>query len=234
MLHLGICEDDRGDQKKIYDLVSRTLFKYEDSEYRYFSDGREVVEAIRKEDFDLDLLFLDIHMPECDGLETARYIRENEIDVDIIFVTVSAEHVFDGYRFRAFSYLLKPVEEGRISDEIDRYIAERGSLSRCLHVNINGRREQILLDRVLYFMGEGRKVGICQKNQRESVSFYAKLCDVEAMLENQDFVRCHQSYLVNRRYIKSFSRTEINVGGERVPISRKYADSAWKALTENT
>lgn len=60
------------------------------------------------------------------------------MDVDIIFVTVSQEHVFDGYTFQAFSYLLKPIDRGRLSDEINRYMLQKTKHAECLHITING------------------------------------------------------------------------------------------------
>lgn len=224
MIHLGICDDEISQREELHDLVCRSVFKYEDAEFTYFDNGRAVIDAIEQGAFHCDLLFLDIHMPEKDGLETARYIRENQVDVDIIFITVSTEHVFDGYTYQAFSYLLKPLDNQRLSDEIGRYITQRNSCSQCLHVSVNGRKERIFLDRVYYFATDGRKVKICQKGEEE-LSFYAKLSDVEQMLTSMGFIRCHQSYLVNRRYIESHFRTELVVAGQKLPISRRYIDA---------
>ena len=151
MIHIGICDDEKGMQKQIYDIVQHELFKYDDAEYTYYSSGKEVIEAIEADDFYCDLLLLDINMPKTDGLSTAKYIRECQVDVDIIFVTVSQEHVFDGYTFQAFSYLLKPIDRGRLSDEINRYMLQKTKHAECLHITINGRKEQVFLDRVVYF-----------------------------------------------------------------------------------
>lgn len=225
MLHLGICDDNREHQKQIYDLVSHAIFKYDAVDFVYYDSGLEVIQAIDKGAFHCDLLFLDIHMPAGDGLETAKYIRENMVDVDIIFITISADHVFDGYTYQAFSYLLKPVDELRLSDEIGRYMMQRNQYSQCLQVKINGRREQILLNPVRYFATEGRRVCSYQRKGEQGISFYARLNDLEQTLSESDFIRCHQSYLVNRRYVQGYSRTEIRVDGVTLPISRKYVEN---------
>ncbi len=231
MLYLGICDDDSEHRQVIYNQVSRAVFKYEEAEFVYFDSGTAVIEAIEEGEFSCDLLFLDIHMPKKDGLETAKYIRENQVDVDIIFITVSAEHVFDGYTYRAFSYLLKPLDYLRLTDEIGRYISQRNSCSKCLHITVNGQHKQIFLDKVYYFTMTGHKVQIIQKGQ-EPLLFYAKLSDVEKMLTDCDFIRCHQSYLVNCRYISEHSRIELVVAGEHIPISRKYIEPVRKALQQ--
>lgn len=222
MLHIGICDDDREAREKIYDMVMHAVFSYDEIDFEFFESGRRVIDRIEENKFQCDLLFLDINMPECDGFEVAKYIRENNVDVDIIFVTVSAEHVFEGYVYRAFSYILKPVDSKRLEDEIARYMNERFSGSNCLHVTINNKKEHILLDKVLYFEGDGRKIRIHQKG--EEMSFYAKMSDLELMLETYGFVRCHQSYIVNKKYIKGCSRTEIKLDSETLPVSRKYQE----------
>lgn len=223
MIHIGICDDEKKHRELLYDMVSHILFSYDDMEFSYYASGKEVLDAIAQDSFVCELLLLDIHMPEHSGLDIAAYIREHEVDVDIIFVTVSADHVFDGYTYQAFSYLLKPLNVGRMEEELQRYMSLRNHGSHCLHVQVGGRQVQIFLDKVKYFMANNRKVIAFQRGDVE-ISFYAKIGDVEQMLLEDGFIRCHQSYLVNPQYMQSCSRTEIDVGGETVPVSRRYAE----------
>lgn len=224
MIYIGICDDERTHREMIREMVSKSIFQYDDIEYTFYHSGNQVVEAIEKGEFSCELLLLDIHMPDKDGLETAAYIREHQIDVDIIFVTVSADHVFDGYTYRAFSYLLKPLDYDRLSDEMKRYMTLKENISRCLHVNIGGRKVQIFLDRVKYFAADGRKIIVCQRGGEDGLSFYAKMGDLQETLKEDGFLRCHQSYLVNVKYVESYSRTELEVGADKVPISRRYIE----------
>jgi len=184
MLRIGICDDEKIIQDELKDMVSHIVFQYGEVEFSTFSSGKDVVKAVEEKTFTCDLLLLDIHMPERDGIETAKYIRMHQVDVDIIFVTVSKEHVFDGYTYQAFSYLLKPIQYPRLEDELGRYIYERSKNSRCLHVNINGRKEKLLLDKVKYFEADTRKV-IAHLLHGE-VTFYAKLSDLQKVLESYD------------------------------------------------
>lgn len=231
MLHLGICDDNKEHQGQIYDLVSSAVFRYDEAEFVYYDSGLELIQAIEEDTFLCDLLFLDIHMPARDGLETAKYIRENRIDVDIIFVTVSSDHVFDGYTYQAFSYLLKPVNKLRLADEIGRYMMQRNQHPQCLHVSIHGHDEQILLNHIRYFATEGRK--ICGYGRKGAeISFYSRLDELEQTLSESGFIRCHQSYLVNQRYVQGHSRTKITVDGIVLPISRKYIESVRKYLKD--
>lgn len=222
MLQVAICDDEKSHREEIRELVLRGLFAQDEVAFDFYESGVQLVEAIKHQKFQSELLFLDIRMPEKDGLEVATYIREKELDVDIFFVTVSAEHVFDGYTYNAFSYLLKPVDARRMEEELGRYMAKKYAGSNCLHVTMNNRPERILLDQVYYFEGDGRKIRVCQKGEEQS--FYARMGDLEETLREQNFVRCHQSYLVNGKYIARLAGSQLYIEGETLPVSRKYLE----------
>lgn len=223
MLHLGICDDEKEHRAQMDELFSRAFFQYDETDAAYFKTAEEVIEKIEKNQFQIDLLLLDIHMPRKSGLDLAEYIRRNQIDVDIIFITVSPDHVFDGYTYQAFTYLLKPLDYGRVKEEVKRYMELKNNNSDCLHININGRSERIFLNQVFYVSAQGRKVLFHMRD--EDISAYAKLNDLEETLKDSDFIRCHQSYLVNKKFVQSHSRILLTVAGEEIPISRKYIES---------
>ncbi len=230
MLKIGICEDDQNTSEQLHSVVSRILFRYTDMEIQYFSDGEEVIEKIKQGDFQLDLLFLDIHMKHLDGMQTAEFIRKYGIDVDIIFLTVSKEHVFEGYTYKAFAYCLKPIKEKRLEKDLIRYLEERKKCSVCLNINMKGKEQQIPLIKVIYFESEKRKV--IAHLLTETIEFYAKMDEIEELITDSGFMRCHQSYMVNRNMIDSIGRTEIVVQGIHIPMSRKYYERMEKDMTE--
>jgi hypothetical protein len=88
---------------------------------------------------------------------------------------------------------------------------------------MKGKEQRIPLNRVIYFESEKRK--IIAHLLTEDISFYAKLDEVEKLIEGKGFVRCHKSYMVNQSMIDSVSRTEITVQGIQIPMSRKYYES---------
>lgn len=93
MLYLGICDDEKKHREKIHEMFSRALFAYDEIEVAYFQSVEEVMQAIEHNQFQIDLLLLDIHMPNKSGLNLAEYIRRNRIDVDIIFITISSRYM---------------------------------------------------------------------------------------------------------------------------------------------
>lgn len=220
MLRIGICEDDAETREELYEIISRTLFQYTEMEFEYYTDGDEVIKAVEFGALRLDLLFLDIHMKKADGMKTAEVIRKSGADIDIIFMTVSGDHVFEGYKYKAFGYCLKPVESSSIRETLIQYMEEKNDSSDCINVAINGKKIRIPLNKVQYFESEKRKV--TAHTLTEDYTFYSKLDEIEELLGDDKFFRCHQSYMVNRDMIESMSRTEIVINGIPIPVSRKY------------
>lgn len=222
MLTIGICEDNESDRSLLQDMVSHIMFSVAEIRIRLFSTGRELLQSIDTGQFDSDLLLLDIHMPKPDGMELAHELRKRQIDVDIIFVTKSQEHIFEGYTCKAFSYILKPVAMERLSEELNRYLNELENTSECLNVTVQGITQRIPLTDIYYIESDKRKIILHTKKQ--TVEFYEKMETMEQMLEDKGFLRCHQSYMVQKRYITSFSRNGIVLDEVSIPVSRKYYD----------
>ena len=226
-LKIGICEDDKEQAAAIRSLAEKTLLRRTEYTMTYFEDGEAVVQAIEQERFLVDLLLLDIRMKRKNGLETAEYIRRHNVDVDIIFITVSKEHVYEGYTYKAFAYILKPAERDRLEQELNRYLDEREQTPNCLQVTINRTVHTICLDKVLYFESKARAITAHMPD--EALTFYNKLDTLQALLEEKGFWRCHQSYLVNKSMISRKSRKCVVVQNIELPVSRKYYELSKQA-----
>lgn len=232
MLQIGICDDDVAVRQEIYELTSKILFKYTEMSFFYYKDGQEVIEALERGTFQVELLLLDIHMPGQNGIDTADYIRKNKVDVDIIFVTASPEYVFEGYKYRAFAYCIKPVASSQLGDILIRYIKEKQNSSYCMTVSVNGRDEKIFLNRVLFFESQKRRIIVHTLD--ENVVFYGKMNELEQILPKEQFFRCHQSYIVNQTWVDSIRRTEVIIDGISIPMSRRYYELMSKTEVEST
>ncbi len=222
MLRVAICEDDNRYAKEMREMATKSLFSRTDFEIRMYGDGGLVIDEVKRGTFKYDLLLLDINM-KTNGLTVADQIRRNNLDIDIIFTTVSTEHVYDGYLYKAFSYLLKPISQDKLSKELNRYLDEKESNTGCLNVTVKGAVRRIALDSILYFESNVRKVNVI--TQKEEVDFYGKLNDIERDLDDSIFFRCHQSYIINLRRVSGLSRAGVLVGGREIPVSRKYYDA---------
>lgn len=230
MLRIGICDDEQNIVEQLRDMIIKIFFSHTEVEITCFTDGGEVIEAINNGGFFVDLLFLDIHMKHVNGLKTAQFIRRSGMETDIIFLTASKEHVFEGYTYKAFAYHLKPIKKKLLTKDLLRYLEEKRYCEDSISVNTKGKELKLSLNRIIYFKSDDRRV-TARMISGEAI-FYAKLSDIEQLVKNSGFIRCHQSYIINRSMLEEVGRTECKVFGISVPISRRYYERMKENATE--
>lgn len=226
MLAIGICEDQEIELKEIQEMVSRIMFSKADIRIRRYASGKAVLEEVQSGKFECNLLLLDIHMAKPNGMDLAHELRRMQVDVDIIFITWSQEHIFEGYTCKAFAYILKPCSAERLSEELIRYLDELENTSECLNVKVQGNIRRIPLNQIFYLESDKRKI-ILHTRDGET-EFYEKMDAMEDLLKGKGFVRCHQSYIVQKQYVNGFSRSGMIIQDVQIPISRRYYDSLKK------
>ena len=222
MLKIAVCDDDLENREEIKKIIGNILFDIVEIKIDSYSDGIEIIEKINKNCFESDLIILDINMKKIDGLKTAEFIRNKGINTDIIFLTKMKEHILDGYKYSAFDFLLKPVSIKKIEETLIRYLKNKVfSEHESLNINIRGKNRRIRLKRVKYFESRGRKIAAILEN--EEIEFYLKMDDLFNKIKSKNFIRCHQSYIINLEYIDIFSSNEIVLyDSKKIPVSRKY------------
>ena len=232
MISVAVCDDESVIRDFVRNAVLDCLAEMDlDGRVTEFDDGEPLCAAYENGSADFDLILLDITMKRRDGLSAAKKIREHDRGVMIVFITASAEYVFSGYEVRAFRYLLKPELAHGFAGVFRECVAE---LTKSNEVRYSFRTvsEQISLPvkDILYFESDRRKVTVfCVSGK--TYSFYAKLDAVQNELKNRDFVRCHQSYLVNAKKILSVRSGELELdGGVKLPVSKHRAKETNEAF----
>ena len=116
MINIGICDDELYCRSNIKDILKEILSSYPINYNIYeFSSGEELLNNYPK---DLDILIMDIQMKTINGMDTARKIREFDQNLEIIFMTSFVEFMQEGYEVKAYRYILKPINERKISKNI--------------------------------------------------------------------------------------------------------------------
>lgn len=229
MLKIAVCDDE----KNICDYIEKRITDYlakidENAEISVFYDSAPLLEACKKSN-DFDIIFLDIKMKTINGVDCAKLLRENDVNSLIVFVTSSAEYVFSGYEVKAFRYILKT----DLVNAFDRIFGEcltelKKNTDKVFPLKTTSVVKNIPLNDILYF--ESNKRVLIVHTKGEDHSFYGKLDDIEEGLQNDNFIRIHQSFLVNALKIKSVSKTEVALkNGDILPVSKSRATAVKEA-----
>lgn len=216
MIKIAVCDDeaymmnDISDKIGLY-LTSRNIH----AQISRYCGGTELLKS--HEEF--DILLLDIQMEEIDGMETARLLRQGDFKGILIFITVLSEYVFDSFELQAFDYLLKPLDQQRLIRTLDRAFAYLNRQdSRSLFVHKGDGSLIIPFDDILYCEVINRKIYI--HTLQNVIDYYDKLENIEKKLDRR-FFKCHRSYLVNLKYVRSFKEGLIHLSNqEHIPVSR--------------
>lgn len=153
----------------------------------------------------VQIVFLDIDMPDIDGLSVAQQIREQFHDVIIVFVTSWIEYAPAGYCVNAFRYILKYNLDSELEACFDAIQEKIYSSQECINISTKDFFMEVALKDSLFFEGTSRRVvllHLLQKTDNESpIECLGKLSDYEDRLQDKGFLRIQKSYLVNMQYV---------------------------------
>lgn len=221
MLRIAICEDEKhyADKLEKY-LRIWALNTAVNVRIKKYTGGDLLLSAI-KTDGMFDLIFMDIEMGRMNGLETAAKIRETDYITTLIFVSQYEDYYREAYHVHPFHFLSKPVEPEELEETMNAYMKMKDQDMETFTFTIRKAQYNLRLNDIIYFYSECRQVTAVCADQR--YSFYGKLSEVQRELEEKSshFLRIHQSYLVNTRYVKEYHYSNVVLyNGENLCISR--------------
>lgn len=216
MFRIGICEDQEKERTKV---IEKTEEYFERENLRYsiqtYGSGEAILAEIEDGTAVFDLILMDIHLGASNGFETAVKIHKMNPQVPIAFLTACRDYAVESYDVDAVAYLLKPLQEEKLYALFSKLTREEKP--RTLSVKQRGRMKNLDYRDIFYLESSGHRVMIHLTGQCEEI-VYAKLDELENSLEDERFVRCHKSFLVNMDYVREVDKDFVMEGGEIVPI----------------
>lgn len=182
-------------------------------EYQALSEGQTI-----------DLLFLDIHLPETDGLS---YLKTTHPEQMIIITTAYPQYALEGYDLNVLDYLVKPISQDRFRKSAEK-AHELLKLKRGNHdhdnmhflAKVGNRTEKIYLNKVLFIESLSNYVKVyLEDGIRIS---YNSLYKIEEECINTPLVRVHRSYMVNKEKIDACTHNKIYIQKHQVPVSDSF------------
>ena len=179
----------------------------------------------------VDLLFLDIEMPELTGLDLVPLLKTRPA---IVFTTAHREFAVEGFELQALDYLLKPISMARLLKAIDRFRESRDASTSTTRTHITVRADRqnvhIRVADILYIESMRDYVRIFTVS--DALMTKRALSDLEEELSDDGFVRIHHSYLVRREAVEAHSAEFVLISGKRLPMGRAYRENALERLAK--
>src|ERR1700733_15073187 len=190
----------------------------------------------RLQQFDIDLMFLDIHLQKMKGLDLIKVLKKPP---KIIITSAYPEYALQGYEFNVIDYLLKPIEFSRFLKAVNKIgqtkemvlparLVTRPTDRIHLFFSVGKKKVKVFLDEILYI--ESMKEYIRVNTKSKSVLTKFKLSQVDGLLSENNFLRIHRSFIVAKDKIEAFSATEVELGGKQLPIGRSYKELVMNVL----
>lgn len=183
----------------------------------------------------VDMIFLDIRMPQLSGTDFVRSLRNVP---KIIFTTAHKEYAHEGFELDVIDYLLKPIRFDRFLRAVNKVFPklqneakeknvitsrDRKFASPFIYVKVDRKMVKILVDDIIYIESDKDYVKVFTENS--TIITRQTISSVEAMLTENKFFRIHRSYIVSLDKIKSFSAEMVAIGNMELPIGRLYRNS---------
>ena len=174
----------------------------------------------------VDLIFLDIQMPELNGLEFSRLLPDQ---TRIVFTTAFEQYALDGYKVNAIDYLLKPITypdflaaARKALQWFELIRQEADSKPESIFVKSDYKLVQIHLRNILYIEGLKDYVKIYEEGQPKPIISLMSMKSMEEQLPADRFIRVHRSFIVQKSKIRIVDHGSIVFGKAYIPISVSY------------
>lgn len=197
----------------------------------------EVLQAVRQKP--VDLIFLDIQMPELTGLELSRMLGEQ---VKVIFTTAFEQYALEGFRVDALDYLLKPISYPEFLKAANKALnwfvhntaAAEKEEEACIFVKSDYKLLKVELNKICYVEGLKDYVKIYLDDAPHPIVSLVSMKSLEEMLPSRSFLRVHRSYIVNLDKITVIERNRIVFGKAYIPVSDTYKDKFLDFINRKT
>ncbi len=190
----------------------------------------------------VDLMFMDIQMPQITGIEFLKTLKNPP---KVVITTAYREYAIDGFELDVVDYLLKPITFERFLKSVNKYyqvtqdevqsnnpMVEMSQVEEpFIYVKENKRVIKVNLNEILYVEGLSEYVQIY--TDKKKIVTKTSMTNMEEKLSSEGFLRIHKSYIVSCAKIEAFTAQCIEVPGKELPIGRSYKNAVLEALQYN-
>ncbi|MCR4938211.1 MAG: LytTR family DNA-binding domain-containing protein [Lachnospiraceae bacterium] len=231
MFRIAIC-DDEATSLTLNKMLTEQILKEEGIEYEIctFDDIGQMADTLSKPGQRFDCLLSDILSTGMNGIEAAEKLRDFGERLDIIFISTTSDYALDGYRVRALRYLKKPVDSTLLKEAL---LLSYGNSSRkdSIAINCEGKYYNVDYSDIIFCESQAREVEFTLQNKK--LVTHMKISDLEKVLPDEIFFRCHRSYIVNLKKVENIERYNATMkNGQLIPISQQLYSELKNRLSQ--
>ena len=182
----------------------------------------------------VDLMFLDINMPDINGIDFFKSLHHKP---EVIFTTAYTEFALNGFELKALDYLVKPISFEVFMSSVNRfkdyleYKNNKTSKARdYFFINASHKLYKIFYTDILYLEGFKDYTKIYLASTPSPLVILHNLKHFEDILQGNEFIRIHRSYIAPIRMITTVSRKSVTIGNKTLPVSDNYRERLFSAI----
>ena len=201
MLRAAVCDDIPSDAARLTGVIEECGIP---AIISVFESGEALLKTFKPGMY--DAVFLDIYLEGLNGIKAADCIRKADSGVVLAFTTASLNHTLESYRLGVFKYIEKPISKGAVKETLEYALLKRRAGPIITLKTSGGREGNIPLGSILYFESRGHAVEVHTFSGIITTSQSVHLDEIERLLPQPQFLRCHRSFIVNLDNIVNVDR----------------------------
>lgn len=233
MIRCIIIDDEYPARVLLKDYIQKVSF------LKLTGSFKNPVEALSKiQSEPVDLIFLDVQMPELSGIE---FLKSFPKKTNVILTTAYSEYALTGYELNVLDYLLKPISFERfvlaVNKAADLILLQNDAKGgnrdnsdekRYIAVKADHKIIKIPVDDILYI--EGLREYVTFYTRDEKIVTLESLKNLENQLPGKKFIRVHKSFIINKDKVKSLYGNQLEIEGKFIPIGKSYKEDVVKNI----
>lgn len=215
---IAICDDESA----CVDKISKAI-PHKDYEQRSYSSPRQLLEDVKNNIYIPDIIFMDIMFKNENGIDAVKKIQAKNSEAKVIYISGYPHYAEKIFETEPTAFLIKPVTDERVVYALDKAVrALYNSIENIVDIKTPSEIFRINKTKVMYIESNARKISIVFEDN--VIETYAKLNDIVPLFS--EFCRCHQSFLVNYRYVISLNHNTIKLSNNMLlPVSKSKYNS---------